>query len=110
MGRLERPAVAQAPERCDLREAMQALIPGEVLRQKKAGFGVLTDHWLAHDLSPMVDELLSETAICHRGLFEPRAVRALIDADRAGRHDWSLQIWQFLTFELWMQAFLDRAP
>ena len=93
-----------------LREAMRPLIPAEVLRQKKAGFGVPTDHWIAHDLRPMVDELLSESTIRRRGLFEPRAIRALIGEDRAGRHDWSLQIWQFLTFELWMQAFLDRAP
>ena len=93
-----------------LREAMRPLIPAEVLRQKKAGFGVPTDHWIAHDLRPMVDELLSESTIRRRGLFEPRAIRALIGEDRAGRHDWSLQIWQFLTFELWMQAFLDRVP
>src|SRR5947199_4203961 len=43
-----------------LRKAMGPLIPAEVLRQKKAGFGVPADHWLAHDLRPMVDEFLSE--------------------------------------------------
>ena len=93
-----------------LREAMQPLIPAEVLRQKKAGFGAPADHWLVHELRPMVDELLSESGIRHRGLLEPGTIRALIEEYRAGRQDWSLQIWQFLTFELWMQAFLDRAP
>src|SRR5207248_9653623 len=31
------------------REAMKPLLPAEVLRQKKAGFGAPVDHWLAHD-------------------------------------------------------------
>ena len=42
-----------------------------------------------------------------RGLFQPAAVRRFIDEHRSGRHDWSMQLWQFLTLELWMQTFLD---
>ena len=43
------------------------------------------------------------------GLFRPEAVRALVDEHRRGTQDWSMQIWQFLTFELWMQTFLDSS-
>jgi len=42
-----------------------------------------------------------------RGIFRPQAVQQFVDAHRKGRQDWSLQIWQFLTLELWMQSFLD---
>jgi len=90
-----------------LREAMRPVLPSEVLRQRKAGFGAPTDYWLANDLREMVDDLLSETRIRRRGLFEPKAVRRLINEQRSGREDWSLQIWQLLTLELWHQAFLD---
>ena len=90
-----------------LREAMGPLLPAEVLTQKKAGFAAPIDYWLANDLRAMVDDLLSETTIRNRGLFNPQAVRQLIDAQRKGREDWSAQIWQFLTLELWMQAFID---
>jgi hypothetical protein len=31
----------------------------------------------------------------------------MIDEQRRGRADWSLQIWQFLTFELWLRTFID---
>ena len=89
------------------REAMRPLLPAEVLKQKKAGFGAPADYWLAHDLREMTDDLLSESNLRGRGLFEPTAVRALIDEHRRGRHDWSLQIWQFLTLELWLRAFID---
>lgn len=89
------------------REAMRPLLPAEVLAQKKAGFGAPADYWLAHDLRGMTDDLLSETNIRQRGLFEPAAVRKLVDEHRSGRHDWSLQAWQFLTLELWMRTFID---
>jgi asparagine synthase (glutamine-hydrolysing) len=62
---------------------------------------------LAHDLKEMVDDLLSSTQIRDRGLFQPAEVRRLVDEHRSGRHDWSMQIWQFLTLELWMQTFID---
>ncbi len=89
------------------REAMRGMLPDEVMRQPKAGFAAPVDYWLANDLRPMVDELLSETQVRRRGLFRPEVVRTYIDEHRSGREDWSMQIWQLLTLEIWMQLFLD---
>jgi asparagine synthase (glutamine-hydrolysing) len=90
-----------------LREAVRPIVPGKVLEQKKAGFGAPADYWLAHDLREMVDDLLNERRLVERGLFDPAAVRLLVSEQRSGREDWSLQLWQFLTLELWMQTFID---
>ena len=90
------------------RKAMQEILPGEVLRQPKAGFAAPTDYWLANDLREMTDDLLSGPRLQARGLFRPERVRKFIAEHRGGRHDWSMQIWQFLTLELWMQNFMDR--
>jgi len=89
------------------RQAMRDVLPREVLRQPKAGFAAPVDYWLAHDLKEMVDDLLSAPRVRQRGLFQPEAVRHYVAEHRSGRRDWSMQIWQFLTLELWMQAFLD---
>jgi asparagine synthase (glutamine-hydrolysing) len=89
------------------RKAMQEVLPTEVLEQRKAGFAAPVDYWLANDLKEMVDDLLSESRIRNRGLFRPDAVRRFVDEHRSGSQDWSMQIWQFLTLELWMQTFLD---
>ncbi|HUE53777.1 MAG TPA: asparagine synthase (glutamine-hydrolyzing) [Terriglobales bacterium] len=89
------------------RKAMQGVLPREVLQQPKAGFAAPIDYWLAHDLKEMVGDLLSESRLRQRGLFRPKAVHAFIDQHRDGAQDWSMQIWQFLTLELWMQTFLD---
>lgn len=90
-----------------LRRAMQDVLPREVLQQPKAGFAAPVDYWLANDLREMVDDLLSPSRIQERGLFRPEAVRRFVDEHRSGHQDWSLQLWQFLTLELWMQVFLD---
>ena len=89
------------------RKAMENVLPSEVLRQPKAGFAAPVDYWLAHDLKEMVDDLLSVSQLHQRGLFRPERVRAMIDEQRQGTNDWSMQIWQFLTLELWMRMFLD---
>ena len=89
------------------RQAMRDILPREVLQQPKAGFAAPVDYWLAHDLKEMVNDLLSADQLRKRGLFRPAAVQRFVDEQRSGRHDWSMQIWQFLTLELWMQTFLD---
>ena len=90
-----------------LRRAMRDILPAEVLRQPKAGFAAPVDYWLAHDLRTMVDDLLSPPQLRKRGMFRPEAVQRFVHEHRTGRQDWSMQLWQFLTLELWMQAFVD---
>lgn len=89
------------------RRAMRDILPREVLQQPKAGFAAPVDYWLAHDLEEMVEDLLSPAQVSKRGLFRPEVVRQFVEEQRSGRHDWSMQLWQFLTLELWMQTFLD---
>jgi asparagine synthase (glutamine-hydrolysing) len=91
------------------RRAMKGILPAEVLRQPKAGFAAPIDYWLANDLREMVDDLLSESNVRERGLFQPEVIRRVVNQHRSGAKDWSMQIWQFLTLETWMRIFLDSA-
>jgi len=89
------------------RRAMRGSLPREVLHQPKAAFAAPVDYWLANDLKEMVDDLLAPAQLCRRGLFRPEGVQRFVREHRSGREDWSMQIWQFLTLELWMQTFVD---
>jgi len=89
------------------RRAMRDALPREVLQQPKTGFAAPVDYWLAHDLKEMVDDLLSPAQLSKRGLFRPEVVGRFVEEHRSGRRDWSMQLWQFLTLELWMRTFLD---
>jgi asparagine synthase (glutamine-hydrolysing) len=89
------------------KRATEKLLPHDVVWRKKAGFGAPIRSWLRGDLRPMVEDLLSESNIKRRGLFDVGEVRHLIEANLSGKEDFNLQVFQLLTLELWMQKFLD---
>jgi len=90
-----------------LRDAVRGVVPDDVLRQPKAGFGAPHDHWLSHDLREMVDDLLSEEQIRRRGYLDPRTVRRMVREHLDARRDWAYPLWLLLTLELWHRAFVD---
>ena len=90
------------------RQAFKDILGQEVLRQPKAGFGAPVDEWLHEDLREMVNDGLSEDTIRRRGYFNPKTVAEMVSDYRKGKANWSMQIWQLLTLELWMQVFLER--
>ncbi len=90
-----------------LKKAAEKLLPHDVVWRKKAGFGAPIRAWLRGPLRPMVEDLLSESKINERGLFDPKEVRRIIDTNLSGKEDLNLQVFQLLTLELWMQKFLD---
>lgn len=90
-----------------LKRAAEELLPKEIVWRKKAGFGAPIRSWLRGALKPMVDDLLSEEQIKKRGLFDAKEVRRVIDSNLSGKEDFNLQVFQLLTLELWMQAFID---
>ncbi|HYL97900.1 MAG TPA: asparagine synthase (glutamine-hydrolyzing) [Blastocatellia bacterium] len=89
------------------KRAAEQWLPGEIVHRKKAGFGAPVRAWLAKDLRPMVEDLLSESNITRRGYFNYSAVRRLIDDNLSGREDNALKVFQLLTFELWLREFID---
>lgn len=90
-----------------MRMAMSEVVPREVLRRRKAGFGAPIRRWQRHNLRTMIDDLLSTTTVRNRGLFDPLAVRQLVEEDRKGIRDNSYKIWALLTLEVWQRSFLD---
>ncbi len=89
------------------KRSMEGTLPHEIVWRKKAGFTAPLRSWLIGDLSPMVEDLLSEANVRARGLFEPREVHRIIEANRSGTEDNALRLWALLNLELWQQAFLD---
>jgi asparagine synthase (glutamine-hydrolysing) len=91
------------------KRSQEQVLPKDVVWRRKAGFGAPLRSWLAKDLAPVVDDLLSAETLRRRGLFDPAAVRRLWDDNVAGRHDNSFRIYALLTMELWCRTFVDRS-
>jgi len=55
----------------------------------------------------MVEDVLSETSLRRRDLYDPGAVRQPIERNRRGSDDNSLVMWTMLTTELWFHTHFD---
>jgi asparagine synthase (glutamine-hydrolysing) len=93
-----------------LKRAAEQLLPFDVVWRKKAGFGAPFRAWLRGPLRPLVEDLLSEEALKNRGLFRPAEVQRVVADNFSGREDYSLQVLQLLTLELWHRTFIDANP
>jgi asparagine synthase (glutamine-hydrolysing) len=91
-----------------LRKAMDGVLPKEVLRRRKAAFGLPIRAWLRNELRDMLTDMLSEERVRRRGLFDATAVTQMIRDNETGERDYTLQLWGLLTLELWHQAFVDQ--
>ena len=85
-------------------------LPHDVVHRPKASFNSPLRAWMRGPLRAIVDDLLSDTQIKARGLYDPKVVQRMIQDDRAGREDHSMWLWTLLTTELWHRTFLDKAP
>jgi len=92
-----------------LRKAMEPYLPRDVIWRSKAGFGAPLRHWLKNELRPIVDDVLSDASLSARGLFDPKGVHELIEADRERRVDATYSIFSMICIELWCRMFVDRA-
>lgn len=90
-----------------LRKALTSVVPTEILNRPKTGFAAPIRSWLHRDLHDMTRDLLAPGLVGRRGLFEPRAITALLDDELSGREDRSYNVWALLSLELWMQQVTD---
>jgi asparagine synthase (glutamine-hydrolysing) len=88
-----------------LRRALRGLVPDQVLRRRKKGFGIPVARWLQ---GPLRDELLAALGpdrIRRDGFFRPAAVQALVDDHLRGRRDNRKPLWTLFMFQRWHERF-----
>lgn len=91
-----------------LRKAMKGILPHEIIYRPKTGFGVPLRAWMRDELRPMIDELLSTSAVESRGLFDAGSVARLRRATEEGQTDGSYALLSLATIELWCRRFVDQ--
>jgi asparagine synthase (glutamine-hydrolysing) len=87
-----------------LRDAVRDMLPPQILRRPKKGFGVPVAAWLHGPLRELMRDVLSADAIAAAGLFRPAAVQRLMHEHETGMADRRKPLWTLLVFELWRRA------
>jgi asparagine synthase (glutamine-hydrolysing) len=86
-----------------LREAFGDLLPPQIFKRRKMGFGVPLDHWFRHELKEMTtDLLLSDSSRCGEFL-RPDTIRTLWDDHQRGHYDHSARLWALVMLEMWLR-------
>ena len=90
-----------------LREAVKTLLPADILTRRKMGFPVPFARWMRGRGGDLARDILLDTRARQRGLTDPTAVAALIDAHAAGARDGGDALWSLINLELWYRTFID---
>ncbi|MBZ0254447.1 asparagine synthase (glutamine-hydrolyzing) [bacterium] len=93
-----------------LKEAFADRLPHSILHRRKHGFDVPVGEWFKHELRDVIEDACSEQTIKKRGLFDPAAIRALLNDHTAGRREFNNQLWILLSLERWQRQYLDVPP
>ena len=89
-----------------LKKALEGILPEEILRRGKKGFGIPVAFWLRNELKGLMLELLSPEKIRREGIFRPQKVQALMQDHLSGKVDNRKPLWTLICFELWKQNYL----
>jgi len=90
-----------------LKEAVQDLLPPDIVYRKKMGFPTPWAYWLAGTQLEQIEHLLLDPRSTERGIFRIDAVRRIFAEHRSGRRDHGNRIWRLLNFELWQRMCID---
>lgn len=91
-----------------LRRALEPIVPAHVLNRAKLGFPVPIRHWLrSGELMDWAYGMIEASQADH--LVDRTAVRAMLDAHRAGEGDHSRRLWTVLIFMLWHAIFVEQS-
>ncbi len=90
-----------------LREAVRTLLPDTILTRRKMGFPVPFAEWMRGPSAVVARDVLLDSRARQRGVTDPAAVEALIDAHANGRANGGDALWSLLNLELWYRTFID---
>lgn len=93
-----------------LKRLARKLLPVEVVDRPKVGFTVPLSPWFRGPLRPLLEDTLLSPTCLGRGYLEPGTVRRYVADHVGGQRDRSRELWTLLTLELWLRAWIDRAP
>jgi asparagine synthase (glutamine-hydrolysing) len=91
-----------------LKKAAETWLPREIVHRPKASFGAPLRAWVRGDLREIIQDMLVRGDLVGSGIVRGASLAQMIKDEETGRADWSKQIWQLLTLELWYRNALSH--
>jgi asparagine synthase (glutamine-hydrolysing) len=88
-----------------LRETFDDLIPPEIQRRGKMGFGIPFGPWFRGTLREVLHDHLLSPQARYRDYLSSSYVHRLVKRHDEGEADLGLPLWTLLSFEIWLRSF-----
>jgi asparagine synthase (glutamine-hydrolysing) len=89
-----------------MREAARGLLPETILDRPKQGFMFPLGYWMKGPLLPVLEYLLTNSALEAAGIFRGSAIDRLLREHVAGQADHHIRLWLILNAEVWYRLFI----
>ncbi|MET0153174.1 MAG: asparagine synthase (glutamine-hydrolyzing) [Candidatus Binatia bacterium] len=86
-----------------LRRAFRDLLPEEIQRRGKMGFGIPLPDWFRNEWRPLVEARLLDPGARLYEWLRPEPVRSMAEQHFAEASDHGHQLWALLTLETWLE-------
>ena len=86
-----------------LKQIAEDLLPKNIIKQKKRGFGIPREKWLRGSLQSYVEEQLLDEDFLRHG-FNRENIEQLIQEHTQRRSDHSLRLWSLIMLKHWLKA------
>jgi asparagine synthase (glutamine-hydrolysing) len=92
-----------------LKRAVSGLLPPEITRRRKQGFGTPMSEWLRGPFGAQAREAVSCSALRRRGLLDYATIDRLFEEHQRTKADWSYQIWNVYNLSRWYDYWIADA-
>ncbi len=91
-----------------LKQALEQILPHDVLYRPKRGFGAPIREWFRGATGEMLDSRLMNSSLRRRNFFDYSFIAKLVDEHRRGARDWSFHLWCLLNLSLWYERWIEK--
>ena len=91
-----------------LKQALEEILPHDLLYEKKRGFGAPVREWFREGLGGWFDEHLLNSTMRRRSLLNYDFIGRMLSEHRNKSKDWGFHLWALLNLSLWYERWIDR--
>jgi asparagine synthase (glutamine-hydrolysing) len=88
-----------------LKKIAERYLPKDVIYRPKTGFGAPIDRWIKNELKPMINTRLDSELLISQGIFNPSAIKKIIQENDNNKIRGSYPIWSLLSVQSWLNQF-----
>lgn len=90
-----------------LKRSLRGLLPEDILRRPKKGFGIPLGRWIRTDLRALFQEVLNPARIASQGIFRADVVHRLLTEHLEGHQNNRKHLWNLFVFQMWYRTYVD---